>query len=198
VSIENITQDNSRENQIINLCSLEKQPGRIGVDARDIWHKYPYEIKSVTKNKGVSTARQVHVNKINKWRSIYWIFAKGLKTIDGMTINELFIAHPDDLEPFFKKCENKINDKLKLCKTVLRAAKKQKISKTILDTVKKTMEVGTRLDDPCIPWKLITENGTPLTKTNKRKIKKEIKSFVEEYPIINPPMNMEFKCVISH
>ena len=79
-----MTQDDSREKQIIKLCQLIKVDSRCLHDAEDKKGNM-FEVKTLTSPyKGISTARQVHVKKINKWRQRYWLFAKGKKNTKGI------------------------------------------------------------------------------------------------------------------
>jgi len=175
------TQDNTREVQIVEHCELRPIRSRIKHDADDEFWNW-YELKSVTKYKGVSTARQVHLKKIEKWRLMYWIFANGPKTKTGMKIEELFIHHPETLEPFFKKCEYKIRSKLDKCDKVLQAAKSTGLSDVLLAEVEYAMEVGTRLDDPTIPWSLI-KSGLELPVNDSETTGYIIREFVRNVPL---------------
>lgn len=177
-----LAQDDSREKQIIRHCGLVEEESRILHDATDPIYDFPFEIKSVTKNKGVSTARQVHVRKVEKWRSRYWICAKGPRTKSGMDIKELYLLHPEDLEPFFSKCEKKIRSKFDVGIDVLVAAYQSGMDKEVLRQVKKTLEVGTRLDDPTIPWRLV-QTGLPLSIENSLAASESILEFIGKRPL---------------
>ncbi len=179
------TQDDSRQQQIADYCGLEVEDSRIGIDA---WRngQNPFEIKSLTKNKGVSTARQVHLSKVLKWKSQYWIIGKGPQDHDGWDMQVLYLAHPNDLNPFFSKCEAKITRYWTECHEVLDAARKAGISEEKLKLVETIMEVGTRLDDPCIPWKSVIEaNCTSLPIDDPAMAQHQIDKFIVNRPIVN-------------
>lgn len=177
-----ITQDDARQKQIASVCGLtHNAKSRIAEDAFDALGR-AFEIKSVTKDKGVSTSRQVHRPKINKWRSQYWIIAKGPKTEDGMEIRECFIAHPEDLEPFFSACERKIDRYKSECDAVLAAAARQGITPDIIARVRQVIEVGTRLDDPTIPWRLV-KTLTPIPLDAIEHASRVIQDFVCRRPL---------------
>ncbi len=174
-----ITQDNGRELQVIKYLQLTSGNTRIGDDA--YIDQIPIEVKSVTKNKGVSTARQVHLNKINKWRKYYWVFAKGPVIESGMKIDYLFVCHPRTLEPFFVKCENKIKSKWNKCQQLIDSSKD--LDETTMSEVKKIMEVGTRLDDPSISWKLISTVGHSLPIDDSDKASSIIREYINQNPL---------------
>lgn len=172
------TQDDTREKQIIKYFKLTPVQSRILHDAEDIFLN-PYEAKSVTKKKGVSTARQVHLAKIAKWRTRYWIFAKGPSKGKGMQIEEIYIHHPSTLEPFFKQCEQKIEPIIALGEQVITALEGQKFD---FDIIRTTFERGSRLDDPTISWKLV-QTGLALPIDDTDAATKILADFVAANPL---------------
>ncbi len=64
-------QDDGREQRLISILGLNSEPGRIGIDAS--LPGYQFELKSTTSKYYVSTARDVTINMIEKWRSLNWI-----------------------------------------------------------------------------------------------------------------------------
>lgn len=177
-----MTQDDSREKQIIKLCQLIKVDSRCLHDAEDKKGNM-FEVKTLTSPyKGISTARQVHVKKINKWRQRYWLFAKGKKNTKGMKIEDLYIHHPNSLEPFFMKCEERINKAIRACSCLIKAAKKINMPIREIKEVLRIIEIGARLDNPTISQKLM-KSGFRLSTKNSKTLKKEMNFFVAKYPL---------------
>ena len=97
-------------------------------------------------------------------------------------MEELYIHHPGTLEPFFEKCEHKIRTKLDKCQAVLVAAEIAGMAKDVLNEVETVMEVGTRLDDPTIPWSLV-KNGLELPINDSEATGYIIREFVSKNPL---------------
>ncbi len=176
-----ITQDDAREIQIINLCSLIKSDVRDGIDAFDESGNL-FEIKSTTKkSKSISTARDVHLHTVERWRKQHWIMAWGSKTEKGMDIKELYVAHPDDLEPFFQKVESKIRKKYEVAAKFIMA----NTSEPEEDRVEalKVVKRGSSLNDPTISWKLIRERCTPLDASNPTEASRAVRHFISAKPV---------------
>jgi len=104
-------QDDGRENEVIDLLGLEKGSERSGVDA---YYKFTkderdyvveIELKSTT-NSTVSTARDVGIEHIKKWRSKYWIIAFYDST--GKKLVSLLGLSPEEMEPWIKYIEDYI------------------------------------------------------------------------------------------
>lgn len=104
-------QDDSRENEVIQILGLEKGNDRSGVDAfysfsrNGIKYKVEIELKSTT-NTTVSTARDVGIDHIEKWRSKYWIIA--FYDSSGKTLKSILGLSPEEMEPWIKSIEDYI------------------------------------------------------------------------------------------
>lgn len=176
-----IRQDDAAEKQIINICSLIKNEVRDGVDAFDE-RGTPFEIKSTTKkSKSVSTARDVHLHTIERWRGQHWIMAAGSRADAGLEITDLYLAHPDDLEPFFKKCEEKIKTKFDLVSHFIWS--NQTYSTEKKNEAIKVVKRGSTLNDPTIPWRLIRENCVRLPHDDHEKTAAAIRQCILSRPI---------------
>jgi len=115
-------QDDAREQELCNLFNLEWDPehSRGGDDA---WFEYddgfskpiriPVEVKSTT-NDTISTARDVGLQHIEKWRKKLWVIgfydssARRPKLVSSLCLT------PVDLEPWIKKLEDYISPDFKI------------------------------------------------------------------------------------
>ena len=104
-------QDDKREQEMRALLGFRKGEGRAGVDAyydfkRD-GAKYaaPLELKSTTKE-GVSTARDVGMPHIEKWRKRIWVF--GFYDSAGAELLQLAALGPADMESWIGRIERYI------------------------------------------------------------------------------------------
>lgn len=73
------------------------------VDGRG--HAVPVELKSTTVG-SVSTARDVGLEHIEKWRSRVWLF--GFYDSSGATLERVLALGPDDMEPWISRIERYI------------------------------------------------------------------------------------------
>ena len=83
------------------LTSLEKREGNDAHDDRG----NEYELKSVNINLTQSFSTHHHMNPviIAKYRKVNWIFA----AYEGIELKAIYSLTPSDLEPFYKKWEEK-------------------------------------------------------------------------------------------
>lgn len=103
--INDIFQDNGGKLlQVILVTGLEVLPLREGNDAKDRDGR-EYELKSVNieLTKSFSTHHHMNPTIIAKYRQVDWVFA----IYSGIELLEIFILKPADLEPFYKKWEEK-------------------------------------------------------------------------------------------
>lgn len=107
-------QDDVRERELCRIFNLQwsREHQRDGTDAsfkivskgRTI--EIPVEVKSTTGDT-VSTARDVGMSHIKKWRSHFWIIGFYTKSRDPDLIKTLCLT-PDDIEPWVASIEQKI------------------------------------------------------------------------------------------
>ena len=103
--INDIFQDNGGKLlQVILVTGLEVLPLREGNDARDK-DGHEYELKSVNieLTKSFSTHHHMNPTIIAKYRQVDWVFA----IYSGIELLEIYFLKPADLEPIFKKWEEK-------------------------------------------------------------------------------------------
>lgn len=93
------------------LAGLRLGPNRSGVDAYYDFvaggspYATPIELKSTT-SKSVSTARDVGLSHVEKWRSRVWIF--GFYDPSGDQLESLLVLGPRDMEPWISQIEHYI------------------------------------------------------------------------------------------
>lgn len=103
--IEDIFQDNGGKLlQVLLITDLKNLPNREGNDAVDEDGK-EYELKSLNLNLTSSFSTHHHMNPviIAKYRQVDWIFA----VYNGIEIIEIYRLTPEDIEPYYKKWEEK-------------------------------------------------------------------------------------------
>ncbi len=103
--IRDIFQDNGGKIlQVLLILGLTVLPGREGNDARDL-EGNEYELKSVNIELTRSFSTHHHMNPtiITKYRQVDWIFA----IISHIEIRTIYRLKPLDLEPFYRKWEEK-------------------------------------------------------------------------------------------
>jgi transcriptional regulator with XRE-family HTH domain len=103
--INDIFQDNGGKLlQVLLITNLKILPGREGNDAIDE-HGNEYELKSVNTNLTRSFSTHHHMNPelIKKYRKINWIFA----VYQGIELIEIYKLTPSQLDPYYKKWNNK-------------------------------------------------------------------------------------------
>jgi hypothetical protein len=107
-------QDDIRERELCRLFNLQWNPGhqRDGTDAHFNVEinganvSVPVEVKSTTGDT-VSTARDVGMAHIKKWRSRLWVIGFYTKTRNPDIVKTLCLT-PDDIEPWVASIEKKI------------------------------------------------------------------------------------------
>lgn len=103
--IDDVFQDNGGKLlQVLLLCGLDCLEGREGNDACDATGQ-EYELKSVNIALTSSFSTHHHMNPviIAKYRRVPWIFA----IYQNIALQEVYLLHPADLEPFYSKWEAK-------------------------------------------------------------------------------------------
>lgn len=103
--INDVFQDNGGKLlQVLLITGLRNLPGREGNDAVDSKGN-EYELKSLNLRltKNFSTNHHLNPAIIAKYRQVDWIFA----VYNGIEIIEIYKLTPHDLEPYYKKWEDK-------------------------------------------------------------------------------------------
>ena len=97
-------QDDSRENELIQLFNLERPVNlsRSGTDAILTLNalKIPFELKSTTKT-SVTTVRDFGPEHIKKWRGKHWLF--GFYEKGGKTLKYCLYASPEMMAPWISE-----------------------------------------------------------------------------------------------
>jgi hypothetical protein len=174
-------QDDARERQIANYLGLCRTSGRAGPDAHDECGN-PFELKSATKT-GVTTARDVGPHTITEWRQKYWIVATGVNLESGFRCNAIYVAHPDDLEPRFRKIEQRLQGDWAHCESVLKVARDAHVSEESIKKVEYICSRGITLNNPKISLSLFVLNATQLDHSNPRSARLQLANFVRRRPL---------------
>ena len=154
-------QDREREEALIDRFDLRSTNGnRIGIDAHDEFGN-AYELKTTTQAR-ISTARDVGVNHLKKWRELYWICSKGHYDNHGFRFTETYFLFPTQLEEWFSKIEASITTDDRLFKRVLGLLKRNGFKQPDLERVRRAFRRGVLLNDPRIPWSYIQKCGTQI------------------------------------
>ena len=101
-------QDDRREIEICNLLGLERGTTRSGVDAYYSSKNkkcISVEVKSTTTG-SISTARDVGIDHIKKWRDRVWVI--GFYSSTGTILERLLILGPSQMEEWIAKIEEYI------------------------------------------------------------------------------------------
>jgi len=178
---EDIVQDNRRETQIAQIVGLKPSEKRAGRDATDLYGN-SFELKSATK-RTITTARDVGVQTIAKWRKNYWVVATGLIKAGKFKIDSIYVAHPDDLEPWFAPLEKLLRAEARVCFNVLKAAAKAGACKLDIEFVRQKCERGITRNNPHIPLKLFQDHCFKLDHTNSKAAQKQLAEFVRNHPL---------------
>ena len=177
------TQDDSRENRQVEIFGLTATKGRSNKyipDATVEIDNKTYNLELKTSNiekKAVSTARDFGENKIEAWKeNDAFIFSQYEKTDDGFKFIEHWFLTYSDLNPFFDKIKQKINDghagrigleHYKKARAILESKKFPELEK--LD---KAVLWGTKLNDPRISWGDIERWGQKIEEPYKENLVK--------------------------
>lgn len=109
-------QDNERERELVRLFNLEWDAAhqRSGVDAllsiefQNKQYRFEVEVKSTTTDT-VSTARDVGMEHINRWRSKLFVIGFYNQTLGRPELQRSMCLTPIDLEPWIAGLESKIS-----------------------------------------------------------------------------------------
>jgi hypothetical protein len=109
-------QDDARERMLISILGLTPAVGRAGIDATLGHHKF--ELKSFTTNAGVTTARDVTLDMIDKWRNLHWIVGRVSKH-SCEDFESIYLLRQGALDHWFDAVSRKIDAKNALASKVL-------------------------------------------------------------------------------
>ena len=178
---EEIVQDNTRESFMAVYCGLKGSGKRAGRDVCDEAGN-SIELKSTT-GESVSTARDVGLHTIKTWQQEYWIFSVGHNFKGSWMMRELYIAHPDNLEPWFAEIAKKLRNDAKVAETVLKAARARGVPDETLARADYLFKRGATINNPHIPMALIRKRATKVTLNDPDAARKEVKGFIKRNPL---------------
>jgi len=191
-----IAQDDIRERTVCKMLGLlrsEESPfshltkKREGIDAFDD-HGNPFEIKGTSEDRNdgcFSTARDVTVNKVNKWRKQYWIFAIGDNYEARYDCKELYIFHPSQLEFFFLDVQRRIEYLQEKTQKLVEYAKTGPFSSSEISFFEKKLGKSTTVNDPRIRLCWVRDLGYSLyTHSKPHNVQKRFSQFITEHPLL--------------
>lgn len=176
-----VAQDDIRQQFIAMHCGLINSTKRYGADAYDE-NGIEFEIKSGTTQTHISTARDFGFNILREYKRKYWIIASGLLASNKeYVMNELYIAHPDNLSFFF----NKVESMLEANQRVVNIIKEASIPLTVQDKeiMHKILNRGITMNDPRISMKDVRIHCIKIDHINPETARVQVKKFVAENPI---------------
>lgn len=185
-----VAQDDSRQELIAEHCGLINSTKRYGADAFDE-NNIEFEIKSGTTKNHISTARDFGFNILREYKKKYWIIARGVLRKDKTYLmEELYIAHPNNLNFFFDKVESVLQENQRVIKEVkLKLDDLSDTDKKIIDTI---FNRGTTLNDPRISMKDIRTHCTRLDHINSKTATEQVKYFIKKNPLRVQPIVQKF------
>lgn len=153
-------QDDNREAALARVLELQRSDSRIGPDATDELGNQ-FELKTTT-TKSLSTGRDVGIEYLRRMRTQYLIAARGRQTDYAFTFDEIYFLHPVDLENWIQLHEARLQGDWDI---VERAHGALTAVGACVNTLRRLLSIGRRgitLNNPKIPWKYISNNGTLL------------------------------------
>jgi hypothetical protein len=130
---------------------------RTGPDAADEKGRL-YELKSTTRDR-VSSARDVGMDHLTKWRRLNWISGRGNYKGRTFDFEQIYFLTPSQMEPWFSIMEAKITRDDALFKRVLKVLERTGFTAAERERVQLALRRGVLLNDPKIPWGYIQTHG---------------------------------------
>ena len=153
-----MVQDDVRERSMRGLFGLrESGEGRMGADVVDEFGNR-YELKSATRS-GVTTARDVGIHTINRWRTRYWVICRGRNTGEGFIIHECRFLAPSMMEGWLSGLEAVMRRDLDLLQRVIETIKDGNFTDEEIARLEYLVRRGYMINNPKIPWRYIEEYG---------------------------------------
>ena len=153
-------QDDTREAALARMLELKRSDRRTGPDATDE-NGNRFELKTTTRQ-SLTTARDVGPEYFARLRTQYLIAARGQQTDYGFAFEDIYFLHPDDLEGWIQQYETRLRGDMDI---VGRAYKALAALGACAKALERLLAIGRRgvtLNNPQIPWRYITEQGTRL------------------------------------
>jgi hypothetical protein len=133
---------------------------RTGPDAVDENGRF-YELKSTTRDR-VSSARDVGMDHLTKWRQLNWIFGRGNYKGRTFDFEQIYLLTPAQMEPWFCVMEAKITRDDALFKQVLIVLERTGFCAAERERVQLAFRRGVLLNDPTISWGYIQTHGVQI------------------------------------
>jgi hypothetical protein len=143
---------------------------RTGPDAEDEKGRL-YELKSTTRDR-VSSARDVGMGHLTKWRQLNWIFGRGHYKGRTFDFEQIYFLTPAQMELWFSTMEAKLTRDDELFRRVLRVLKRAGFTASERDRVQLALQRGVRLNDPKIPWGYVQTHGVRICGDYARQLRK--------------------------
>ena len=164
-------QDRDREDGLRKIFELRQaNHNRTGPDATDEKGRL-YELKSTTRDR-VSSARDVGVDHLTKWRQLNWIFGRGNYKGRAFDFEQIYFLTPAQMEPWFSVMEAKLTRDDALFKRVLRVLAAHGFTPAERDRVQLAFRRGVLLNDPKIPWGYVQTHGVRIDSNHARQLRK--------------------------
>ena len=174
------TQDDARENEQIRLFGLNPYGGRSNKYIPDAWYesegvRHDIEFKSTVLGRSqVSTCRGFGYNKIEEWKRVSgFIFSQYKQTDAGFMFLRHVFCTPEDLEPWFDEVRRRLwegQSKGYSGYEIWSKVKQQleesgTLTEVEMQRFQKSVERGTKLNDPRISWKRLDAMGVEIDTT---------------------------------
>jgi hypothetical protein len=142
---------------------------RTGPDAVDGKGRL-YELKSTTRDR-VSSARDVGLDHLRKWRQLNWIFGRGNYEGRAFKFEEIYLLTPAQMEPWFEIIEEKITEDDALFARILRVLKKEGFTVAERERVQRAFRRGVLLNDPKIRWTYVQTHGVRIERNHAKELR---------------------------
>ena len=176
------TQDDARENKQIEIFQLQAYHGRSNKYIPDAWFqaegtRHDVEFKSTVEGRSqVSTCRGFGYGKIEEWKKVSgFIFSqyRQTDTDEGFLFLRHIFCSPQDLEPWFDDVRRRLWEGqskgysgYEIWEKVKRVLLEQKtLTDLEMQKLEKSVQRGTKLNDPRISWTQLEKWGTLIDST---------------------------------
>jgi Restriction endonuclease PvuII len=143
---------------------------RTGPDALDENGRL-YELKSTTRDR-VSSARDVGMDHLTKWRHLNWIFGRGNYKGRQFDFEQIYFLTPEQMEPWFSVIEAKLTRDDALFKRALKVLERAGFTAAERERVQLAFRRGVLLNDPKIPWGYVRTHGVRIESDYAKRLRK--------------------------
>jgi hypothetical protein len=154
----------------------------MGIDAR-CDSANPYELKSGTSDNQITTARDVFLDTIDRWRGQYWVIGYG-DAAKNWKPHELYACHPSDLASFFDRQYQKVAKMWAVFVRIFASARKQgDVEEADIQMAESRGRRSSSLNNPKITMKLVRCRCRRLDHQNGEVATKQLADFVASRPL---------------